>query len=134
MMKNAFYFTLKALFILKIFKFCLDFLVIKENGLIRKIKLFSKSLTSQPGQQTITIHILTNISRSKDNQAMRFGQLIEYNLRNIFLEKPFTKCGGETIPTLFFKKSKLSIYPDQYFKILYILFLLFAKLRTIETD
>ena len=27
MMKNAFYFTLKALFVLKIFKFCLDFLV-----------------------------------------------------------------------------------------------------------
>ena len=27
MMKNAFYFTLKALFILKMFKFCHDFLV-----------------------------------------------------------------------------------------------------------
>ena len=27
MMKNAFYFTSKALFVLKIFKFCLDFLV-----------------------------------------------------------------------------------------------------------
>ena len=91
-------------------------------------------MTSQRGQQTITIHILTNISKSKDNQAMKFGQLIEYNLRNIFLENPCTKCGGETIPTLFFKKSKLSIYPDQYSKILYILFLLFAKLRTIETD
>ena len=91
-------------------------------------------MTSQPGQQTIAIHILTNILRSKDDQAMRFGQLIEYNLRNIFLEKPCTKCGGETIPTLFFKKSKLSIYPDQYSKILCILFLLLAKLRTIAID
>ena len=27
MMKNAFHFTLKSLFVLKIFKFCLDFLV-----------------------------------------------------------------------------------------------------------
>ena len=32
-------------------------------------------MTSQPEKQTITIHILTNISRSKDNQAMKFGQL-----------------------------------------------------------
>ena len=28
----------------------------------------------------------TNISRSKDNQTMKFGQLIEYNMRNIFLK------------------------------------------------
>ena len=65
---------------------------------------------------------------------MKFGQLIEYNLRNIFLEKSYTKCGGETIPRPFSKKSKLSISLDQYSKVLYILFLLFVKLRTIEID
>ena len=65
---------------------------------------------------------------------MKFGQLIEYNLRKVFLEKSYTKCGGETIPRPFFKKSKLSISLDQYSKVLYILFLLFAKLRTIESD
>ena len=27
---------------------------------------------------------------------MKFGQLIEYNMRNYFLEKSYTKCGGET--------------------------------------
>ena len=42
-------------------------------------------MMSQPGQQTTTIHILSNISRSKSNQTMRFGQLIEYNKRNIFI-------------------------------------------------
>ena len=26
---------------------------------------------------------------------MKFGQLIEYNMRNIFLEKSYTICGGE---------------------------------------
>ena len=52
-------------------------------------------MTSQPGQQTIVIHILPNISRSKGNQTMKFGQLIEYNMRNIFLEKSYTKCSGE---------------------------------------
>ena len=34
---------------------------------------------------------------AKRNQAMKFGQLIEYYMRNIFLEKSYTKCGGETI-------------------------------------
>ena len=34
---------------------------------------------------------------------MRFGQLIEHNIRNIFFEKPYTKCGGETIPDPFLK-------------------------------
>ena len=40
---------------------------------------------------------------------MTFGQLIEYNMRNIFLKKSYTKCGGDTIPKPFSKKSKLSI-------------------------
>ena len=34
-------------------------------------------MTSQRGEQTIVIHILPNISRSKGNQAMKFDQLIE---------------------------------------------------------
>ena len=46
----------------------------------------------------IAMHILTNISRSKRNQAMEFGQLIESNLKNIFLEKSYTKYCGETVP------------------------------------
>ena len=50
---------------------------------------------------------------SGSNQGMKFGHLIEYNLRNIFLEKSHTKCGRETIPRPFFKKSKLSISVDQ---------------------
>ena len=70
-------------------------------------------MTSQRGRQTIAIHILLNISRSKSNQAMKFGQLIEYNMRNIFIEKSYTKCAGETIPRPLSKKSKLSISLDQ---------------------
>ena len=56
---------------------------------------------------------LLNISRSKGNQTMTFGQLIEYNLRNIFAEKSYAKCAAETIPRLLSKKSKLSISLDQ---------------------
>ena len=58
-------------------------------------------MKSQPGKQTTATQILPNISRSKDNQKTQFGQLIEYNMRNIFLEKSFTKFGGETIPRAF---------------------------------
>ena len=58
-----------------------------KNGLIRKTKLILKFMTPQPDQQTIAIHILTNISESKGNQAMKFGQLIKHNMRNNFLEK-----------------------------------------------
>ena len=65
---------------------------------------------------------------------MKFDQLIEYNLRNIFTEKPYIKHGEETIPRPFYEKSKLSISVDQYSKVSYILFLLFVKLRTIEID
>ena len=54
-------------------------------------------MTSQTGQQIIKIHVLFNISRSKDNQRMKFGQLIEYNMRNIFLEKSYTNCGGQAL-------------------------------------
>ena len=55
------------------------------------------------------MHILLNISRSKDNQTTKFGQLIEYNMRNIFVEKSYTKCAEETISRPLSKKSKLSI-------------------------
>ena len=36
-------------------------------------------MTSQIRIQIITIHMFPNISRSKDNHAMRFCQLIKYN-------------------------------------------------------
>ena len=51
---------------------------------------------SQPGLQTIAIHILPNIAQSKGNQPMKFGQLTEYNKRNIFLQKLCRKWGKET--------------------------------------
>ena len=38
---------------------------------------------------------------------MKFGQLIECNMRNIFLEISYPKCGGETSHRPFFEKLKL---------------------------
>ena len=44
---------------------------------------------------------------------MKFGQLIEYNMRNIFVEKPYTKCARKTIHRTLSKILKLSISLDQ---------------------
>ena len=63
---------------------------------------------------------------------MKFDQLIEYNMRNIFVEKSYRKCAGETIPRPLPKKTKLSVSLDQYCKVLNSLFLLRANLSTIE--
>ena len=79
-----FFISLEKLFSFsRYLSFCVDFLVMQKNELIRKI-------------------IVMIID----------GQLIEYNMKNIFLEKSYAKCGGETIPRPFSKKSKLSLSLD----------------------
>ena len=60
-------------------------------------------MTSQPGYQTIVIHILPNISRSKGNQTMKFGQLTECNIRNIFLENHTQIVVEKLVPNPFLK-------------------------------
>ena len=69
-------------------------------------------MTLQIGQKIIAIHILSNISKVKGNRTMKFGRLIEYNMRNTFLEKSCTKCGGGASPRSFYKKMKLNISLD----------------------
>ena len=83
-------------------------------------------MVAQPGKQAIVVHILSNISKSKDNQAMKFSYLIEYDMRNTFLEKSCTKCGGET------KKLKFSLSLNQQSKVLHRLSLLNVKLKAIQ--
>ena len=61
--------------------------------------LISKLLMSQSGTQTIAIHILPNISSSKDNPTMKFGPLIK-----------------STTPRPYSEKSKLSISLAYYSK------------------
>ena len=108
--------------------FCLDFLIMQQNDLKRKIRLILNFM-SQPGQQTVIIHIMPNISRSKDNQTMKFGRLIECNMRNIFHGKSYTKCDGETSHRPFSEKLKLSISLDQQSKVLYSLFSLYVQVE-----
>ena len=95
--------------------------------IIRKLRLISKFMTSQNWKQMITIHILPYISRSKGNQTMKFGQLIEYNMRNMFFEKWYIKCGGEASWDVFIKKPKLSISLNQKPETLHYLFFCMSK-------
>ena len=58
-------------------------------------------MTSQPGLQTIAIHILSNISQSKGNQAMKFGQLINITREIIFFKNYVENEAGILVPDLF---------------------------------
>ena len=62
-------------------------------------------MTSQPGLQSIAI--LSNISQSKNNQTIKFGQLIEHNKRNTFFKNYAKNEVGRVVPDvfLFFKKA-----------------------------
>ena len=113
-MKNAFCLILKALFVLKIFLvFVTTFWSCRKNGLIRKIRLTLRFMTSQPGLQTIAIHILPNISQGKGNQTMKLDQVIEYIKGNIFFfQKLCRKRGGETSSRPLFTFWKILIWGE----------------------
>ena len=62
----------------------------------------SNFLTSQTGQQIISIHIFPSASRIKGNQPIKLGQLVEYNVRNILLQTSCKEWGRETITLTLF--------------------------------
>ena len=53
------------------------------------------------------MHILPNISRRRSNQTMKLDQVLECNMRNIFLQKSCRNGAGRLVPDLFlfFKKA-----------------------------
>ena len=104
-MKNTFYFTLQALFVLRIFKFLSWICGHTEKQLDEKdFKiLISKFMTSQPRKQTIAIHALLGSSGNKGNQTMKFNQLIEYTMRKIFLKNCTENVVEKLFPNLFQK-------------------------------
>ena len=61
-------------------------------------------MTSQSGYQTVAVHILPDISRSKGNQTMKFGQVTK---ETFFFENRAKNEGGRLIPDVFsfFKKA-----------------------------
>ena len=53
--------------------------------------------------QTIEIHIMPNMARSKGNQIIIFGQSIEYNMKNIFLKNNPQNVMQKLFPDPFLK-------------------------------
>ena len=105
--EKSFLFYLKSSFHSQdILVFVTTFRSCRKNDLIRKTRLISRFMTSQPGLQAIAIHVLPNISRNKDNLTIKFSQLIEYNKRNILLQNLSRKWGKKTSfrPLFIFQK------------------------------
>ena len=76
-----------------------------KKRLIIKVRLISTFIRWQPGKQRTEIHILFNISRSKVNQTIKFGQSIEtFFMKNIPKIRWRNYCS---------KKSKLSLSLSQ---------------------
>ena len=59
-------------------------------------------MISETKKQINTRHILNNTSKSKDSQAIKFGQLIKYSMINICLQRSYRKWGRETSSSLLF--------------------------------
>ena len=49
---------------------------------------------------------------------MKFGQSVEYDMKNIFLEKLYKKFVRAASPRVIHKKSKLSISLNQQYEVL----------------
>ena len=64
-------------------------------------------MTPETGQKITAINILSNIARSKENQAIKHGHLIKCDMRKKFLQKPCKKRDKETSsrPLFVFLKS-----------------------------
>ena len=98
MLENSFFFILKSLSVFKIFKFLSWLFRHVEKWLDWKYKFnfLSYDVTKREANKCKT-HIVQYLTK-KSNQKMKFGQLMEYNMRYIFLEKSCKKCGGEIFP------------------------------------
>ena len=98
MLENSFFFVLKSLSVFKIFKFLSWLFRHVEKWLDWKYKFnfLSYDVTKREANKCKT-HIVQYLTK-KSNQKMKFGQLMEYNMRYIFLEKSCKKCGGEIFP------------------------------------
>ena len=100
LIKNYFCFTLKALFVLKIFKFLSGLFghVEKTARLERLRNLWHHNMVNKQLQYTY-------ISRTKRNQTMKFDQNITW--KTFLFLKSYTKCGEETISGPFSEKIKI---------------------------
>ena len=64
-------------------------------------------MISQTGNKMIKTHIFPDTSRSEGNQAILLGQLIKYNVKNIFLQKLCINEAERLVPNHFLSLKKV---------------------------
>ena len=121
-MENAFHFTLKALFVLKIFKFLCRIFGHVEKQLDQKDKINFKIHDATTWFRNKCNTDIVNISRSKENQTVKFGQLIEH-CETFFLKNHIQNVVKKLVPDLFLKNQNGAYTVCFYCK---------TRLRTIE--
>ena len=97
-MKNVFHFMLNASFVPEKFIFCFELDMIN-------FRIYDVPEWATKNYNTYISQYLNKLK----NQAIKFGQLLEYNTKNIFLEKSYAKCSGKVSLRSFYNKSKLNI-------------------------
>ena len=119
MMKNAFYFAFKTLFVqfFHISIFVLKFWSKFQNLWRRKVD-----------NKQLPIHILPHISRCKHNVTIKFGPLIEYNMKNNFLKNHKQNMVAKLVAESFLKNQNW-VYFWINSQVLYCLFLLHVKME-----
>ena len=97
-MKSLFCLALKTFFIFNLLKF-----LSCPFAHVKKRLDWKDRVNFKIHDVTIAIHKLPNILRSKGHKAMKFGQIIEYNMRNIFLENHTQNVVERLFPDPFLK-------------------------------
>ena len=76
--------------------------------ILKKAGFFLEGGAIEPNAPLQLRHcVLPNISRSKDNQTMAFGLILEYNMRNIFSWKIINKMWWRNYSQTLFQKIKI---------------------------
>ena len=89
-------------------------------------------MTSQHDSKPIGTQILPNISRTKGNQTMKFGQLIECNMKNILLKNYTQNAVEKLFLDPFLRNENSSYLCVNSLEALYSLFFLYTNLKAIE--
>ena len=108
--KNVFCFTVKALFALKIFK-SLTWLFYSCRKMAHKKAKFNFKIYDVINREMSNYnHVLSDISRCKGNQKMKYGQLIGYSDIDIFFSRNHIQNVVEKLVPDPFLKQKSTVW------------------------
>ena len=107
-MENTIFVLAETLFVLKTFNLLSCFLGLAGNRSDKKAKINFKIYDVINWETNSHNTCLANILKSKSNQNMKFGQLIEYKVIKFFLKNYVENKVRRLFSDLFFSKRKAS--------------------------